>query len=120
MPGKSAQIPGFEEKALEIGPLFAIGGCALAVLVVGWLAVSFSAPGRKRMVVEWISATALYAVLLLLFIHLVRDAIEDDSTARLVAFGFLCVLFAGGLVVSLYQTFASSKSRGDSKSSATN
>ena len=105
---------------MEIGPLFIIGGCALAVLIVGWLVVSFSAPGRKRTVVEWISTTAMYAVLSLLFIHLVRDAIEDDSTARLVAFGFLLVLFAGGLVVSLYQTFASSKSRGDSKSSATN
>jgi hypothetical protein len=105
---------------LDIGPLFAIGGCALAVLVVGWLVVSFSAPGRKRTVVEWISAAAMYAVLLLLFLHLVRDAIEDGSSVRLVAFGFLCVLFAGGLMVSLYQTFASSKSRGDSGSSATN
>jgi len=105
---------------LEIGPLFAIGGCALAVLIVGWLVVSFSAPGRKRTVVEWISATAMYAVLFLLFVHLVRGAIEDGSSVRLAAFGFLCVLFASGLVVSLYRTFASAKSRGDSESSATN
>lgn len=105
---------------MDIGPLFVIGGCALAVLVVGWLVVSFSEPGRNRTVVEWLSATAMYAVLFLLFVHLVRDAIEDGSTVRLVAFGFLCVLFAGGLVVGLYQTFAASKGEGDSGSSATN
>ncbi len=105
---------------MDIGPLFIVGGCALAVLVVGWLVVSFSASSRKRTVVEWISATAMYAVLSMLFLHLVRDAIEDDSTVRLVAFGFLCVLFAGGLVVSLYQTIAASKGDGDSGASATN
>jgi zinc transporter ZupT len=105
---------------LEIGPYFVAGGCALAVLVVGWLVVSFSAPGRRRTVVEWIAGTAIYAILSMLFVHLVRDAIEDDSTTRLVAFGFLCVFFAGGLLVSLYQTFASLKGDGDSGQSATN
>lgn len=105
---------------MDIDPLFVVGGCALAVLVVGWLVVSFSAPGRKRTAVEWISATAIYAVLSMLFAHLVRDAIEDDSTVRIVAFGFLCVLFAGGLLVSLYQTFASSKADRDSGTGATN
>ena len=105
---------------MDIDPLFAIGGCALAVLVVGWLVVSFSEPGRNRTVVEWLSATAIYAVLFLLFVHLVREAIEDGSTVGLVAFGFLCVLFAGGLVVSLYQTIAASKGDDDSGASATN
>jgi predicted membrane-bound spermidine synthase len=105
---------------LDLSPSFVIGGCALAVLVAGWLAVSFSAPGRRRTIIEWISATAMYAVLLVLFVHLVRDAIEDDSTVRLVAFGFLCLLFAGGVLVSLYQTFAASKGPRDSGSSATN
>jgi protein-S-isoprenylcysteine O-methyltransferase Ste14 len=105
---------------MDADPLFVIGGCAFAVLVLGWLVVSFSAPSRKRTVVEWIAATAMYAVLFLLFAHLVRNAIEDDSTVRLVAFGFLCVLFAGGLVVGLYQTFAALKSDGDSGTSATN
>ena len=105
---------------MDSGPLFVIGGCALAVLVAGWLVVSFSAPGRRRTVLEWISTTAMYAVLFLLFVHLVRGAIEEDSTVRLVAFGFLCVLFEGGLIVSLFQTFAASKGDGDSGSSATN
>ena len=105
---------------MDVGPSFVMGGCALAVLVAGWLVVSFSAPGRKRTIVEWISATAIYAILSMLFVHLVRDAIEDDSTVRLVAFGFLCVIFAGGLVVGLYQTFASSKGDGDSGPGATN
>ena len=105
---------------MDSGPLFVIGGCALAVLVAGWLVVSFSAPGRRRTVLEWISTTAMYAVLFLLFVHLVRDAIEDDSSVRLVAFGFLCVLFGGGVIVSLFQTFAASRGDGDSGSSATN
>ena len=62
----------------------------------------------------------MYTLLFLLFAHLVRDAIEDDSTTRLVAFGFLCVLFAGGLVVGLYQTCAALKGDGNSGTSATN
>jgi len=105
---------------VEVEPLFMIGAFALAVLVAGWLAVSFSAPGRKRTIVEWISATAMYAVLFLLFVHLVREAVEKDSTAGLLGFGFLCVIFGGGLIVSLYQTFAASRGGGDSGSSATN
>jgi hypothetical protein len=105
---------------LDVSPSFVAGGCALAVLVASWLVVSFSAPGRRRTVVEWIAATAIYAVLFMLFFHLVRDAIEDDSTTRLVAFGFLCAFFAGGLLVSLYHTFASLRGDGDSGPSATN
>jgi hypothetical protein len=105
---------------MHVDPLFVIGGCAFAVLVLGWLVVSFSEPSRTRTVVEWIAATSMYTLLFLLFAHLVRDAIEDDSNVRLVAFGFLCVLFAGGLVVGLYQTFAAWKGDGDSGSSATN
>jgi hypothetical protein len=105
---------------LDVGPLIVIGGCALAVLVVGWLVVSFSPPGPRRTVVEWLSATAMYALLMLFFLHLVRNAIENDSTVALVAFGFLCLIFGGGLLVSLYQLFASSKRGGDSGTSATN
>jgi len=105
---------------LDIDPLMAIGGCALAALVVGWLVVSFSAPGRKRAIVEWLCATALYVILLVFFIHLTRNAVEEDNTVALVAFGFLCVLFGGGLLVSLYQTFASFTRHGDSGTSATN
>jgi cytochrome bd-type quinol oxidase subunit 2 len=105
---------------VDYSPLTIIGVCALAVLIAGWLFVSFTAPGRTRTVVEWLAASAMYGVLLTLFVHLVRNAIEADNTFALVAFGFLCALFAGGLLVSLYHTVASSRGGGDSGTSATN
>ena len=42
-----------------MGSIEIIGVAALAVVVVGWLVVSFSSPGPRRVLVEWISATAL-------------------------------------------------------------
>jgi hypothetical protein len=105
---------------LGSNPLVIIGACALAVLVVGWLVVSFSEPGPRRTVIEWISATAMYTLLLMLFTHLVRGAIESGNTFALVAFGFLCALFGGGLLVSLYQTITSLRGAGASGASTTN
>lgn len=97
-----------------------IGGCAVAVLVVGWLVVSFSEPGRNRTVIEWLSASAMYTALLMLFLNLCRRAVEADNTFALVAFGFLAVLFAGGLLVSLYRTFTAAGGEGGAGTSATN
>jgi drug/metabolite transporter (DMT)-like permease len=85
-------------------PLLVIALAALGVLVVGWLFVSFSPPGHRRELVEWSSAIALYAALLCLFISLVRRALSEDSTVALIAFGFLCAFFSGGLVLSLVKT----------------
>lgn len=100
-------------------PLTLVGIVAVALLVLGWLVVSFSAPGHKRTVLEWLSATAMYVALLALFVHLVRNAIEAESTVALVAFGFLCFLFGGGLVVSVYRTIAAVRGVEESGSSAT-
>ena len=105
---------------MEIGPLAAIGGCALTVLIVGWLVVSFSAPSPRRTAIEWVAASAMFAALLSLFVNLVLRASESGNTVALVGFGFLCALFGGGFIVSLYQTFAAVKGGGDSGSSATN
>jgi len=102
---------------VDYSPLTIIGVCSLAVLIAGWLFVSFTAPGRTRTVVEWLAASAIYGALLTFFIHLVREA---DNTVALVAFGFLCALFAGGLLVSLYHTLGSFRGGGDSGTSATN
>jgi len=105
---------------VDIEPLAAIGYFALAVLVIGWLVVSFSPAGPRRAVVEWVAATAMFMALLCLFVHLVLRAIESDNTLALVAFGFLCTLFGGGLIVSLYHTITAVKGGGDSGPSATN
>jgi len=109
-----------EEKELGMDPLMLIGGCAVTVLVVGWLVVSFSEPGPRRTVIEWLSTSAMYTALLMIFLNLSRRAVESDNTFALVAFGFLTVLFGGGLLVSLYRTFAAAGGEGGSGTSATN
>jgi len=101
-------------------PLTLVGVVAAGLLVLGWLVVSFSVPGHNRTVIEWLSATAMYVALLTLFVHLVQNAIEADSTVALVAFGFLCVLFGGGLLISVYRTLAAIRGAEDSGPSATN
>ena len=82
----------------------AIGWGAVAVLVVGWLVVSFTAPGPRRAVVEWISASAMYLALSMLFWNLILRAWASGNHFALVAFGFLGVMFGAGLCVALYNT----------------
>ena len=77
-----------------MGPFAIVGFSALALVVLGWLVVSFSAPGPRRAVIEWLSATALYVVLMSLFGHLSHRAWEADSTFALIAFGFLLAVRA--------------------------
>ncbi len=75
--------------------------CAFGVVVVAWLAVSFMSPGRPRATGVWIATIALYASLFAFFLGNSLGAWSEGKTAPLVAFGFLCALFALGLVVSL-------------------
>ena len=81
-----------------------IGFSGLALLVVGWLIVSFSAPGPRRERVEWVAACGMYAALLSLFVHLSLRAYERGSTAAVVAFGFLVLFFTAGFCVCFKQT----------------
>ncbi|MBW2290491.1 MAG: hypothetical protein JRG80_18190 [Deltaproteobacteria bacterium] len=97
-----------------------VAGCALAVLVVGWLIVSFTSPSPRREGVEWLSAAALYGLLMTLFIELIQRAREQGNDFALVAFGFLGVLFGMGLLVTLYRAVATMRGGGDSGISATN
>ncbi len=85
-----------------------------------WLLVSFSEPGPRRDVLEWLGATAMYVALLALFLNLISTAREAGNTLALLAFGFLAVLFGIGLVVSLVNTVRSRQGRGKRQSSATN
>jgi hypothetical protein len=101
-----------------VGPLAIVGWSAVGVLVVLWLAVSFSAPGPRRAPLEWLGASALYVALSSLFLSLVLRARAADNTFALVAFGFLLLIFAGGLVVSLVNTVRAFGGPSDSKSQA--
>ncbi len=97
-----------------------IGYSAVALLVVGWLVVSFSPPGRRRTAIEWLAATCLYLALFSLFLNLLLRALSGDSTVGLVAFGFLCALFGSGLIVSACQTVLSLRPDKKASTSATN
>ena len=39
-----------------------------SVLVIGWLVISFTPPSRNRTVIEWLSATAMYAAIVIAMI----------------------------------------------------
>jgi len=97
-----------------------VAGCALGVLVVGWLIVSFTAPSPRRESIEWLSAAALYTLLAALFVGLIQRALESDNDFALVAFGFLGVLFGAGVLVTLYRAVAAIRAGGDAGTSATN
>ncbi len=92
------------EGLLGLGPVAAVGFAGLAVLLVGWLVVSFSEPGPRRTRLEWISTSGMYLALAMLFLNLTLRARDAESTAAAVAFGFLFVVFGGGLAISCVQT----------------
>lgn len=101
-----------------MNPLAIVGWSAVAVLVIGWLIVSFSAPSPRRALIEWISACAMYLALLMLFTNLALQMYGDGNTVGLVAFLFLCTLFGGGLLVCIYHAATSMRS-GKATTSAT-
>ncbi len=87
-----------------MSPVAIVGSTAVAVAVIGWLVVSFSAPGRRRTLAEWVSTSAIYLALASLFGQLFHRAWLADSTAGLIGFGLLLLIFSGGLVLSLSYT----------------
>ena len=97
----------------------AVGWGAAALLVVLWLVVSYMAPSRRREIVEWVAATSMYVALLMLFTNLVLRARAAESTLGLVAFGFLWIVFAGGLLVSAVNTVRSLRGAAKVQASAT-
>ena len=97
-----------------------VGYLGVAVVVVGWLVVTFAKPSPRRVVVEWIATCGLYLSLLSLFVSLCLRAQATGSTPALVGFGFLVALFGSGLVVSLVQTLMALRGPSRVTSSATN
>ena len=102
-----------------MSPIGMLGFGALALLVVLWGVISFSQPGRRRTLLEWIAATCLYVALSMFFLSLVLDAREEGSTPKLVAFGFLLLIFGSGCLVSLFHTARSLGGGGSAQGSAT-
>jgi hypothetical protein len=97
----------------ELGVLGWIGVAAVAVVVIGWLVVSFQRPGPSRDLVARVGSIGLYVALLCFFVSLTRRALERDSTAGLIGFGFLAAMFAIGLVVAVARTIGSRRGRRD-------
>ena len=95
----------------SLGPLGILGFGAIAIVVVLWLVISFTPPGRGRSVLEWLGAAHLYVALIALFVNLVLRSHEADSLLGLVAFGFLLVVFALGFCVALVNTFRAAAGR---------
>jgi uncharacterized membrane protein YfcA len=93
---------------------------AVAVLVVGWLIVSFTSPSPRREMVEWLSAAALYALLTSLFTHLLLRAQEQGNAFAFWAFAFLAGLFGAGLLVTMYRSVAALRGGAGTGTSATN
>ncbi len=91
-----------------------------SVLFVGWLIISFTPPSERRTIIEWVCASAMYMGLVTLFISNGLDAHASENTILLVAMGFLCVMFGGGLIVSLAKIMGALGSRKKSEDSATN
>jgi hypothetical protein len=91
-----------------------------SVLVTGWLVVSFAPPGRNRTIVEWLSTTAMYAAILTIFVSLAMRAHASGHVFAVWAIGLICVLFGGGMLVSVWKTLTALGAEKKSESSATN
>jgi len=91
-----------------------------SVLVIGWLVVSFTPPSRNRTIIEWLSATAMYAAILAIFVSLALRAHASGHVFGAWAIGAICLLFGGGLLVSAWKTVAAFGGEKKIQRSATN
>jgi hypothetical protein len=105
---------------MELSVFQIIWIAAGGVLVIGWLVVSFTPPSRNRTIVEWLSATAMYAAILAIFVSLMLRAHASGHVFAAWAIGLLCVLFGGGLLVSAWKTVAAFGGDKKTQRSATN
>ena len=89
---------------IDVSVLKVVGFSSLSLVVIGWLAVSFLAPGKARSRLAWVAATCLFLALLCLFTNLFQEAFHAESLLGMIAFGFLGAIFFGGVVVSTFKT----------------
>lgn len=89
---------------IEVWLLKIVGFASLSLLVIGWLVVSFLAPGKARSRVAWVAATCMFLALLCLFTNLFQESFHAESMLGMIAFGFLGAIFIGGVLVSTVKT----------------
>jgi len=89
---------------IDVLVLKIVGFSSLSLLVIGWLVVSFLAPGKARSRLAWVAATCMFLALLCLFTNLFQNALREESMLGMIAFGFLGAIFIGGVVVSSFKT----------------
>jgi hypothetical protein len=104
---------------LETEILKGVGWSAVGALVVGWLAVSFMAPGRTRNLSARAAAGAMYVALMCLFVHLVQENLEKGRIVLVVPFGFLLCVFVAGFFVTIVKWTREVAGSGSSAESAT-
>jgi len=97
---------------IDVSVLKIVGFSSLSLLVIGWLAVSFLAPGETRSRVAWVAASFMFLALLCLFVNLFQIALREESMLGMIAFGFLGTLFTGGVLVSTVKTVGQFIGRG--------
>ena len=89
---------------MQLSPLAIVGWSAAAIVVVCWLAVSLSAPGRMRLRAGWLGATAMYVAFVCLFLSMFLRARAGESTAAMIGSGFLLAFFSVGFVIAAQRT----------------
>lgn len=98
-----------------LSPLQISGIVAVAIVVLSWLLASFLRPGPGQDRAAWLGTLGLYLALSSLFVSLYLGA---TGLGGRIGFGFLAVLFCGGLIVSTVRTLASLRARGGAGSDA--
>jgi hypothetical protein len=104
---------------LDVAILKVVGFTALGLLVVGWLAVSLQAPGRRQKLTARLASAAMYLALVCLFTHLTQDNWGKGRMALVVPFGFLLAVFVAGFFLSLAKWLGELGSAKESSASAT-
>lgn len=86
---------------VDVAILKIVGFGSVALLVLGWLIVSFQKEGAGRARLSRLSSAFLYLALVSLFTNLTQDAWEAGRWALVVPFGFLLGVFVSGFAVSV-------------------
>jgi uncharacterized membrane protein len=89
---------------IDFALLKIVGRTSFGLLVIGWLVLSFLAPGKVRSRLAWVAATFMYLALLCFFTFHFQEAFRGESVALMIAFGFLTLIFLAGLLVSGVKT----------------
>lgn len=95
-----------------------IGAGAATLLAALWIVISFSAPGRRRTVLEWFATLAMYGVLITIMGSGLQRFSASDSHVLTITFGCLVAFFSSGFVVALTLMVRDLRSGGKSGASA--